>query len=851
MFVDSDEGHRYMNGMLHYCQGVLRKCRKLYLVSIPSSEGSKPRPNQKGSKVPVTNILSGRFEALNIHGGEDDESDAEEADNGAEEIIERPEDPARNYSIEKDLIEGDGIMQALMYLSQIEHLFDMVDYHFRCLKSQITSIKKQWKLIDEDGGNAAARDAAIAIATIKTSSLVNLALEEMKYLEESLIAESPQLKTFYHVIAVLVFPKMIRPLEGYTQPKVLESNPHLVIDFVAKEVEFGFKTPANGKFFENDARVDMFTRRAKMCADGKNYATFTSRAVLSVTFLEVGCDFVKKHDCLKEHVRICTEMRDRFSLSGISPSDVSKWFRVFKRSLGGERSVLHTQSLLQCQYHAMPKLSKQVGLKLDVPIIGPKWDEYCNRAEGITDARMDDFFFRIVFQSWFNHVRSPRYEKIFELAFQGMVPRFLPFLSGLIHYVRNIDSPVPFSFTLSVHAMLTGVLCLQGDDDINRIALVSKKASETYYEQIQWLIDNDTTIFTERQLIRMRNDKLISQPAFNDYPEDTKLLSFWNPLIAGSILSQITYLNSVQLGSEMMSLNNQADTVMHLFNALKLRNLVNDNELDFLNLVDIALQDSKAIWGAGKPTTGDFSKHFFVASDIPLDASAKMSDFVKSPPWYMIRDGLEGASEQKHAEINQFMRAQITAENDIRLTRLDILLCFRGMFKRGSRQGERLIQPEDISTSYRYVVQRDFSGSVEDFRHGNSVSALSSAGAASALLNYFDQQEALSGKIVDEAAILSMNYPKLSSILNSCARQLACHMGWDDLIVQCCNGFLSESIGSVQGKKDLVINALIGDHILGELDVESDVSKCKESMKCAEFFKTYFNSFAREEICYM
>lgn len=82
--------------------------------------------------------------------------------------------------------------------------------------------------------------------------------------------------------------------------------------------------------------------------------------------------------------------------------------------------------------------------------------------------------------------------------------------------------------------MLTGVLCLQGNDDMNRIVLVRKKASIEYYEQLQLLIDNDSTTFTGRHLKRMKSREHISQSIFEEYPEDTQLFLFWNPLIVGS-----------------------------------------------------------------------------------------------------------------------------------------------------------------------------------------------------------------------------------------------------------------------------------------------------------------------------
>ena len=41
-------------------------------------------------------------------------------------------------------------------------------------------------------------------------------------------------------------------------------------------------------------------------------------------------------------------------------------------------------------------------------------------------------------------------------------------------HARQKDAPVPLSCSIAVHAMLTAILCVQGDGDIKRIASLSK-----------------------------------------------------------------------------------------------------------------------------------------------------------------------------------------------------------------------------------------------------------------------------------------------------------------------------------------------------------------------------------------
>ncbi|KAL7546526.1 hypothetical protein ACHAWF_009859 [Thalassiosira exigua] len=852
---DSDEGHKYMNGMLRYCRDVLRKCRKMYLTS------ALPRTKSKPSNVDTDrgnlDVLGQRFGALSMHGEGEEEESEEDGHDCAPAV--RPSDPEREYSIEKDLIEGDDSMHARLYLFQMKAYMDLIDYHFRNLQAKMEFLIKNTSDIIESDVNS-----VIVGYVMNCSACVNLALEEMQYFEEALTAESPHLKTFYHVVAILVFPAMINQLEDSISPNILSSNPHMVLDFLAKEVEYGFRTLACPGFAKSDHRAITFAKRAKI-PDLLPIAF--SRLAISLTLLEVGPDCVIEHEDAQEVVGPCRRMVDMhrqehgdesemWEVLGLGRKRISKGAEG-ERKIEYVRDVLHTQSLLQCQVHYLPAPSDERYMKFnpDQWICTPqhcRWDENFNKAEGIDDPRMDDFFLRTFLPLFFNKCHAPKCQEMFNAFFQDLLPRFFPLFQNFLSYFKRRNTTVPFSTTLSVHAMLTGILHLQGY--IKRIALAARSASEKYYEQIQWVIDQHGSLNNvegvQGLLKSMKSQENAFRPVFgSDFPEDMQLLAFWNPMVAGCFLSNVLYLNNIWYGARLLDRKNQLISMLHLFHALKARKILQDDDIPLLSQMDSIFAECKAIWGDGKPSN-DFCKNFFVASGVALHASKTMAVFIKDIPVKVIRDTNENASEEKRAKLEDFLRRQFTMEKDIFVSRLEVLLAMRGALVRGRRHELRQLKPEDISVSYQCMAKRDFSGIAESCCPGNSVSSLESSGVATTLMNHFRRQEALQKKILEDSVrrSLSVNYVKLSWVLDDALNQLACHMGWSELINKSCRGFMAQWKRTEGDKHFYAINSLLGDWIFGELDYEKDGAKCTESKRCAEFLNTYFGAVHKEDI---
>ncbi|KAL7538131.1 hypothetical protein ACHAWF_005999 [Thalassiosira exigua] len=894
---DSDEGHAYMNGMLRYCRDVLRECRKIYVASTPKRDKST---DDSGEANP--DILGGQFGALSMHDGEGGEESEEDVPDCAP--AERPSEPDREYSIEKDLIQVDDL-NVRMYIIQINGCLDMMDYQLGRLKGKLDHFKSHPEITKRD------LDTAIPLLVMSYSACVNLALEEVKFLEESLVAESPQFKTFYHVIAAIVFGGAIKELEHAVDPDVLAKKPHVVLDFVAKEVENGFRSPSDPAYFDMPRRAQAFAKKANVSIEKEKVVEILF-LVTSLTFLEViPKSIIRDNSDTQELIATCRKNRDEWCRSrGIPPSDVSKMWELMaagrykivnapegRLAFESMRDVLHIQSMLQIQARVSLSIDDKTGMGINPDLQRFRWDEKFNKAKSIDDPRMDDFLVRIFYQSFYNKVArdGANSQGISNACFQNLLPRFFPLLQGFLNYRRDRDSPTPLSFTLSVHAMLSCVLYLQGD--LERVALAMKSASDKFHKQVQWAEDQKDTLNREgyrwtehRRLlrrIRLREDASLPGIYNESLPKDVQLLAFWNPMVAGCFLNRVVFLNNIWYGAELIDSENQAISLLHIYHALKARKILQDNDIPLLSLLDSILSGSKAIWGDGKPTD-EFCKNFFIASGAALGASKRMAEFIKAVPSKTFRRAIENAAQKddfgelhemlaeyidatlsngsrnaanissrdKKALIESFCRQNfaqnIAMETDLDVARMKIFMGMRQTFVQGIRREMRLIQPEDISVSFMCMVKQDFSGIVDDCSRGNSMSALTAAGGAVTFLNWFDRTKFLQEKIMEEGCrFLGVNYIKLAWILNHAMNQLSSYMGWSQVIDKCRTGFLTRWKGSNEAKNAIVLNSLIGDNIFGELDFELDVTKCEESKRCADFLKTHFNSIPSEDTYFL
>lgn len=190
---DSDDGHQHIIETLKYCHAVLCSSRVHLQRGATSETGS-------GSRAEM-----GRYGILS-----DDDSDHE--DQEAEEDLDdlprpnRPSEPLKDYSIENDLCNGSLAFQANLFFLTAETLFDTVIDAYETLKQRMTALL-------ESNLDSKKRDHQVMIHLMQATATVNLAIEYIRYLENSFFLESSQLDNIYDVFAVLNFQDTVLQLE--------------------------------------------------------------------------------------------------------------------------------------------------------------------------------------------------------------------------------------------------------------------------------------------------------------------------------------------------------------------------------------------------------------------------------------------------------------------------------------------------------------------------------------------------------------------------------------------------------------------------------------------------------------
>lgn len=95
--------------------------------------------------------------------------------------------------------------------------------------------------------------------------------------------------------------------------------------------------------------------------------------------------------------------------------------------------------------------------------------------------------------------------------------------------------------------------------------------------------------------------------------------AFWNPCCAGMFLGYLTYFINLEVGACLIDFFQQLRLVLHLHNALRVRNLLND-DIPLLTPLDNYFQNVPSIWQGGKPERNNIITKFLIINGRPLEA---------------------------------------------------------------------------------------------------------------------------------------------------------------------------------------------------------------------------------------
>ena len=186
-YKGGDEGHTNFLSTLLYCFAVLRQLKPLVKkASAPSKAQEEEEPNEN------------RFSALSMEYDDDDDDEADLPSHRVTKPLE-PQKPSRRTLDE--LISGSDREAAILFLMTLDKIMSFNVLQYRGLKRAWASNK-----VNEQS------PSCIVEYLLEASTVANLGIEYVHFLEQKLATDYPHMNTIYRVMAVLVLPELTEEL---------------------------------------------------------------------------------------------------------------------------------------------------------------------------------------------------------------------------------------------------------------------------------------------------------------------------------------------------------------------------------------------------------------------------------------------------------------------------------------------------------------------------------------------------------------------------------------------------------------------------------------------------------------
>lgn len=419
----SDEGHEYFILVLNYCFRSLKP-----LVSKVARMASKENAKQF------------HFTDLELSDSEDDEE--EEALPTTARKLERPKEPNHEFTWE-ELFRGPDRLQACAFLDSLDGAMETVAVSYKALKHNLHQLGIQRT---EDAQKAFVLIEDIMEAAVTT----NFSIRQVQLMEEELKLDHPHLNTSYRILGCVSLVNCIDEFNT-TFRDMGKSVPKTDLTaFIGDVVECGFRNPNSDPQNRIDRLVKDFCRTWSLPK-----AEVAKMAQVVVYFV---------------HVEIKTGMDQQVHQPpgsaaamhelGLSPHS---WMR-HKTFIGGGRNILNTHRLMQGLSSVINGPAKLI---CKPGFFGKAWDEKrpCRKIQGDMDQLLLGEIMPELVASCRFGILSTELPRMDEL---------LPLFKLLRQYIAKPTKPVPLSLTFGVHAILTSIFELQGDNHIGLLYLASK-----------------------------------------------------------------------------------------------------------------------------------------------------------------------------------------------------------------------------------------------------------------------------------------------------------------------------------------------------------------------------------------
>jgi hypothetical protein len=353
----------------------------------------------------------------------------------------------------------------------------------------------------------------------------------------------------------------------------------------------------------------------------------------------------------------------------------------------------------------------------------------------------------------------------------------------------GVSWPVAFAF----HCWVTAVIEVRGSECFTFLAVTSRLVFENYMRQVEGTAETLPTTIPWRSPNWTHNMEALLQmrclgiQGF-DVTKSQEMLSTWNPLCAGTILSFAAYYGSLYGGMTLIDHAGQLRVTLHLYHALRNLNAILPGQARALDLLYDSFRGSKRVFGGPVPKKGQYTFCWLIA-------------FGLDPKWAteLVNNGCAAQEWSDHCYL--------------------VPNCYA---------------PEDLSVSYREVC-------MHDYRYNAFVQAPQPP--------YRRASIKFAGRLVDtldaidsDTPLLATNIVALGHYLNQFYIDLFVEWGLMERVEEHAMDAMQGGINSKEWWMYNIMGHVFGQEILHPLDCGDELV----TKRCARFMVEYFNNIPED-----
>ena len=445
VFGGGDAGHAHLLSCLVYCWTVL--------VSLPRLKDAKQSQAEDAKKE-----TANRFEAF-LEEEDYDEIDEEMFPSSP---VPRPEPKPEIAMTIDQLKTADDRNDIILFLLNLDELMGFVIDQYKALARILPNHKKKDIPL-----------SAMIEETIEGAVATNMVIQQVQQLEMDLQQQHPHFTTPYRMLSTLVLPELIQNVAQIVRAQGSSTNDleKEVAIFLGDCLECHFRSRSD-PFNKLDSVVTEFCTTMKVNESGAADIQKIFDAIQLLVMFEAP---------LYPEIKTTRDMqRDASMLPGNNkvPRGHSWLATTNMPNIGGNRSIIHTLRLLQAFSAVITNVPDDKTVEPKRGFFGPTpWR--AGRAKKI-HGDLDELFMSDILPQWVLMCRKG-------VVGNTELPReneLIPLFILMRQFVNTPGSPVSWSLTFAIHAMLTSIL--ETDGIFNQTLDLYELVFNNYFDQIDF-----------------------------------------------------------------------------------------------------------------------------------------------------------------------------------------------------------------------------------------------------------------------------------------------------------------------------------------------------------------------------